>query len=170
MYYLDKHSLTYWTFAVTLTLNVVIQFFHRTLQLMMLNYQTRFGCKWTSSLEDIVEIVIFWLYKPMLWPWHWRQWTNLQQRHWQGWNQFGMTGVFCSVPRYNWCAPLSHPSSFMHVNHGPSKQSSVEEYKLWKWSATTRYYASHTLTMLPTRKSVPRSSRQLDHMKTSSPL
>ena len=29
-----------------------------------------------------------------------------------------------------------------------------------------RYYASHTKTMLPTRRSVPRSSRQSDHMKT----
>ena len=34
-------------------------------------------------------------------------------------------------------------------------------------SATARYYASHTKTTLPTRKSVPRSSRQLDHMKIS---
>ena len=33
----------------------------------------------------------------------------------------------------------------------------------WKWGATTRYYASHTKAMLPMRKSVPRSSRQLDH-------
>ena len=40
----------------------------------------------------------------------------------------------------------------MLVNHGPSQQSSKEEYKPWKWSATTRYYASHTKTMLPTRK------------------
>ena len=30
-----------------------------------------------------------------------------------------------------------------------------------------RCYTSHTKTMLPTRKSVPRSSRQLDHTKTS---
>ena len=30
-----------------------------------------------------------------------------------------------------------------------------------------RCYTSHTKTMLPTRKSVPRSSRQLDHMKIS---
>ena len=30
-----------------------------------------------------------------------------------------------------------------------------------------RYYTSHTKTMLPTRQSVPRSSRQLDHMKIS---
>ena len=33
--------------------------------------------------------------------------------------------------------------------------------------ATARYYASHTKTILSTRKSLPRSSRQLDHTKTS---
>ena len=49
----------------------------------------------------------------------------------------------------------------------PSQQTSKEEYKLWKWGAMARYYASHTKTMLPTRKSVPRSSRQSDHTKTS---
>ena len=36
----------------------------------------------------------------------------------------------------------------------------------WQWGASTRYYTSHTKTMLPTRKSVPRSSKQLDHTKT----
>ena len=70
-YHLDKHSLTLWTFAVTLTLDAVIQFFHETLRLMMLYYHTKFGCKQTSSLKDIVKIVIFWLYMPLLWPWHW---------------------------------------------------------------------------------------------------
>ena len=78
-----------------------------------------------------------------------------------------MTGVFLSVPRFNWCALLSHPSSCMLVNHGPSQQSSREEYKPCKWCATARYYASHTKTMLPKRKSVPRSSRQSDHTMTS---
>ena len=39
-------------FAVTLTLNTVIQFFNRTLQFMMLYYHTMFGCKWTSCLGD----------------------------------------------------------------------------------------------------------------------
>ena len=34
-------------------------------------------------------------------------------------------------------------------------------------SCYARYYTSHTKTMLPTRKSVPSSSRQLDHTKTS---
>ena len=82
--------------------------------------------------------------------------------HWQGWNQFGMTEVFLSVPRYDWCTPLSHPCSCMLVNHGPSQQSSKEEYKPWKWGATRRYYASHTNTVSPRRKSVPRSSKQSD--------
>ena len=43
-----------------------------------------------------------------------------------------MTGVFLSAPRYDWCAPLSHPSSML-VNHGPSEQNFKEEYKPWKW-------------------------------------
>ena len=73
------------------------------------------------------------------------------------------------VPRYDWCAPLSHSSSCRLVNHGPSQQSSIEEYKPWKWGATARYYASHTKTLFPTRKSVPRSSRQSDHTKTPWP-
>ena len=62
-----------------------------------------------------------------------------------------------------------NPSSCMLVNHEPSQQSSKEENKPWKWGATARYYTSNTKTMLPTRKSVPRSSRQLDHTKTSCP-
>ena len=41
------------------------------------------------------------------------------------------------------------------------------EYKPWKWGATTRYCTSHTKTMLPMRKSMPRSSRQFDHTKIS---
>ena len=58
-YHPDKHSLTFWTFAVTLILNAVIQFLNRTLQLIMLYYRCNFGCKQTNSLEDRVEIVIF---------------------------------------------------------------------------------------------------------------
>ena len=76
-----------------------------------------------------------------------------------------MTGAFLSLPRYDWCAPLSHLSSWMLVNRGLSQQSSKAEYKPWKWGTAARYYTSHTKTMLPMRKSVPRSSRQLDHMK-----
>ena len=40
-----------------------------------------------------------------------------------------MTGVFLSFPRYDRCAPLSHPSSCTPMNYGPSQQSSKEEYK-----------------------------------------
>ena len=47
--------------------------------------------------------------------------------------------------------------------------SCKEEYEPWKWGAIARYYTSHTKTMLATRKSVPRSSRQSDHTKTSWP-
>ena len=51
-YHPDKYSLTFLTFGVTLTLSTVIQFFRRTLWLIMLYYQTEFGCNRTSSLED----------------------------------------------------------------------------------------------------------------------
>ena len=54
---------------------------------------------------------------------------------------------------------MSHPSSCMLVNHGPSQQSSKEN-KPCKRGANRRYYASHTMTMLPTRMFVRRSSRQ----------
>ena len=74
-----------------------------------------------------------------------------------------MTEIFLSVSRYDWCAPLSRPSSCILVNHVPSQPSSREEYMPWKWGATARYYTSHIKTMLPTRKSVPRSSRQSNH-------
>ena len=36
------------------------------------------------------------------------------------------------APGYDRCTALSHPSSCMLVNHGPSQQSSKEEYKPWK--------------------------------------
>ena len=47
----------------------------------MLYYQTKFGSKPTSYLEDTTEMVILWLYKPLLWPWHWTQWTNFSAWH-----------------------------------------------------------------------------------------
>ena len=34
--------------------------------------------------------------------------------------------IFLSVPKYDLCTSLSHPSSCMLVNHGPSQQSSKE--------------------------------------------
>ena len=98
-YHQNKHSLTFWPFAVTLTLNTVISFSHRALWLMMLYYQTKSGCKGTSSLEDIVKIVIFWLYKPSLWPWHWAQWANFSAWHFGLWCCITIPGLAtkCSV-------------------------------------------------------------------------
>ena len=43
--------------------------------LMMIYTQIEFGCKRLTGLElikDIAETVIFWLYKPTLWPWPWK--------------------------------------------------------------------------------------------------
>ena len=47
-------------------------------------------------------------------------------------NKFGTTGALLSVPRYDLCVPLLHPSSCMLVNHRPSQQSCKAEYKPWK--------------------------------------
>ena len=55
--------------------------------------------------------------------------------------------AFLSVPRYDWCAPLSHPSSCMLVNYGPLQQSSKEEYKPEKWDATAKYYTSSSASI-----------------------
>ena len=52
---------------------------------MMMYHQTKFGCQRISSSEDIVAIVIFWLYKLSLWPWHWRQCTNFSTWHSGSW-------------------------------------------------------------------------------------
>ena len=47
-YCTKKHSLTFWTFFVTLTLNTAIPLFST------LYYQTKFGCKWTSSSDFFI--------------------------------------------------------------------------------------------------------------------
>ena len=49
----------------------------------------------------------------------------------------------------------------------PHSRAPKKKYKPWKWGATARYDTTHTKTILPRRKSVPRSCRQLDHRKTS---
>ena len=38
---------------------------------------------------------------------------------------------FSQLSGFDWCASLSHPPSCVHVNHGPSQQSSRAEYKPW---------------------------------------
>ena len=131
-------------------------------------YRHRYQSKWTEAWEchklQVPGLSYNW--------WRFQAWDTLQDSTDKSCidkaeTSLVLSRVFLSAPRYDWCVPLSHPSSCMLVNHGHSQQSSKEEYKPWKWGATARYYTSHTKTMLPMRKSVPRSSSQLDHMKTS---
>ena len=82
----------------------------------------------------------------------------------------------CEYRRYVLCPSITHLiQCHIHLpvclslmdSHTESQQSSREKYKPWKWGGTARYYASHAKTMLPKRKSVPRSNRQSDHTNTS---
>ena len=52
---ISGQTLKFWPFAVTLTLNAVIQFFHMPLWHIMMYHQTKFGCQRINSLENIVE-------------------------------------------------------------------------------------------------------------------
>ena len=93
------------TFTISLNLRCDLDLesnnpiFHRTLRLMMLYYQTKFGCKPTSSLEDATEIVMFWWYKPSQWPWHWTQWKTFSTWHSGLWCCKNIPGLVtkCSV-------------------------------------------------------------------------
>ena len=59
---------------------------------------TKFGCKPTSNLEDTTEIVLFWVYKPKLWPWHWTQWTNFSAWHSGLWSCITIPGLVTNCP------------------------------------------------------------------------
>ena len=61
-------TLTFWPFAVTSTLNAVIQFFF-----FITGHSGFWWCIIRPSLfaKNIVETVIFWSYEPSLWPWPW---------------------------------------------------------------------------------------------------
>ena len=52
--HLDKQSLTFCYFAVTLTLNTAIQFLHKTLWLMIMYHQTTF-CRKGSAIQKIQQ-------------------------------------------------------------------------------------------------------------------
>ena len=43
------------------------------------------GCKTDHRSEDTVETVIFWFYKPSLWPWPWSSHTTLSAWHSSSW-------------------------------------------------------------------------------------
>ena len=52
------------------------------------------------------------------------------------------------------------------VNHKPSQKSCKDEYELWKWGATAKYYASD-LDHVTNEEICAMSSSQSDHTKTS---
>ena len=94
-------------------------------------------------------------------------WTVLDQ-NWLRLKPVWNDRSILSVPRYNWCAPLSHPSFCMHACKSWTLTAQLQRRIQAKEMRCYRsYYTYHTKTMLPMRKSVPRSSRQSDHMKTS---
>ena len=95
------------------------------------------------------------------------QWRHRQHQHWQGWNQFGFTAVISFGSKIWLMRSLVTPIFLYACESWTLTAELQEEYKPWKLNATARYYTSHRKTMLLARKSVPRSSRHLDHTKTS---
>ena len=79
---------------------------------MMLYYQTKFGCKWTRSLEDREAIVIFWLYKPSLWPWYWRLLTNFSEWHSGSWCRITIPSL---VSKWSAVQKISSGQSFTNI-------------------------------------------------------
>ena len=57
---------------------------------------------------------------------------------------------------------VSHPSSCMLVNHGPSQQNCIEEYEPWELGAMARYYAFVT-----TEEVCAKIQQATDRTKTS---
>ena len=73
----NKHPLTFWIFAVTLTLKWMNQFFCMTHHLMIIHHHTKFGKKWFSGSGYI--------------EWTWSDtWTELQTK----WFQYTPPSVF----------------------------------------------------------------------------
>ena len=80
-----------------------------------------------------------------------------------------------------WLKPVWNDRSISPSSKIHSHVTSIFLYACELWTLTAElqrriqatelrfYYASHTKTMLPMRKSVPRSSRQSDHMKKTRP-
>ena len=78
-YHSDEHSLKFWTFSVTLTLTTTDQsnFFTRQFSSRLSAIKPNY-CSWKriSTSDDILESHLWW-HDPSLWPWPWRQQTNI---------------------------------------------------------------------------------------------
>ena len=96
-YHLDKHTLTFLTFTVTLTLiessNPVLLFFSqdtlatddvRSDQVWLPSKKShildlRFGIKMSCGSDGIIRTNIHWHFEPFLWPWPWTQQSHFSQ-------------------------------------------------------------------------------------------
>ena len=111
-----------------------------------------------------------------LWKQKWRTWTKAgaPSRGWPVTDRDEGASLLPYICQQSWPVVMT-----MNVNRGKAKRGRVEARRrrllvfvifcATERGATARYYTSHTKTMLPTRKSSPRSCRQLDHMETSWP-
>ena len=76
-YCLDKHSLTFWTFAVTLTLNTVNPIFPQD----TLAYDAVPSNQvWLQTDQQFIRYSKN-SHKPLLWPWHWRRCAKFSAWH-----------------------------------------------------------------------------------------
>ena len=95
---------------MALILNAVIQFFYRTLWLMMQYYQTRDTRAYDAVLSNQVWLqtdqqfrryirnYILTIYKPLQWLWHWTQWTNISAWHSGLWCCITILGLVTKCP------------------------------------------------------------------------
>ncbi len=95
----DEHSLESLTFPVTLTLTTTeqIQSFYKTIQLMIRCHQTKFLNQYYTNITNIILVakgsaiqkiyykVIVGDMNTSLWPWPWRQQTNIFGRQFGSW-------------------------------------------------------------------------------------
>ena len=115
----------FWTTAVTLTLNTILQSFHWKFWPVIIYHQPRFGCK-----VVIFKTVIFWLHKSSLWPWPWRQPPNVFARHLSSWwpifipcltgykRMSGSEDIFWTMPhrQTQWFQYTPHPHTHTHTH------------------------------------------------------
>ena len=82
-YHPDEHSLEFWTFPVTLTTTELSNLLIRQSSVWWCAFKPSSVAKGSAVKKK--EKIIFQLYDPSLWPWPWRQWTNVFERHSGSW-------------------------------------------------------------------------------------
>ena len=80
-HHLHEQSLTFWTFAVTLTLNAVISFFPQDTPVYDAVLSNQVWLQTDQQFRRYNKNSHILIIKALLWPWHWTQWTNFSVRH-----------------------------------------------------------------------------------------